>query len=469
MGFNGSGTYVRVHNWASDAAAGIKISSTRMDAEDDSLASALSQCMTKDGQQTPTANLKMGGFKFTGLGDGSSANDSLRVDQVQDQDFVYVDSVAGTVDAIELTPAPASAGYGTGQGWEFTASGANTGAVTVDVSGLGAKAITKYGSVALGAGDIQSGANIRISYDGTQFQLMNPYSTSVSLYTSGVIIAGDEEGSAHAYNLSAPRSLLVSTSAASGLTVLAAGTAGQVLALNASAHEYVHRVQAVATATSPTSAWDTTNANLFRKGDLVVNTSSEAVHVAVDNATASADWALLNREDLIAVVSASSTAAFDFTSGITDRYNRYRVECDYLVPSSAADMRVRVALGGTFKTDSKYRFGVFHVRAAGSTEVEGSNTGDGIPLNDVSGDAITANTSSGWSGDITLINPANTTKWKNIMLYGNYMRSSDGGFVNTHGGGCYSSSTAAVDGIRIYVDSASATFAHGEVRLWGIR
>ena len=46
------------------------------------IASGLTSCVLKDGTQTITANMPMAGFKFTGLGPGSSANDSVRYNQV---------------------------------------------------------------------------------------------------------------------------------------------------------------------------------------------------------------------------------------------------------------------------------------------------------------------------------------------------------------------------------------------------
>lgn len=48
---------------------------------------------------------------------------------------------------------------------------ANTGTATINVNGLGAKAITKAGSTALAAGDLPAGAVVTLTYDGTQFQM----------------------------------------------------------------------------------------------------------------------------------------------------------------------------------------------------------------------------------------------------------------------------------------------------------
>ena len=46
------------------------------------IATGLTTCVLKDGTQTITANIPMAGFKFTGLGAGSTAGDSLRYEQL---------------------------------------------------------------------------------------------------------------------------------------------------------------------------------------------------------------------------------------------------------------------------------------------------------------------------------------------------------------------------------------------------
>lgn len=55
MAYNGLGTFVRLYNWANDAAAGTKIRADRMDAETDGIASGLSTAICKDGQTVTTA------------------------------------------------------------------------------------------------------------------------------------------------------------------------------------------------------------------------------------------------------------------------------------------------------------------------------------------------------------------------------------------------------------------------------
>lgn len=82
MAFNGSGVFVRLYNWVNDAAANIKIRADRMDAEFDGIATGLTNCITKDGQTTITANLPMGGYKHTNVANASSNNEYAAFGQI---------------------------------------------------------------------------------------------------------------------------------------------------------------------------------------------------------------------------------------------------------------------------------------------------------------------------------------------------------------------------------------------------
>lgn len=81
-------------------------------------------------------------------------------------------SVAGTDTITAVAPTGLTALFN-GQTYRFVAAATNTGAVTINVSGQGVKAITKNGSTALEAGDILIDATVQITYDGTQFQLVS--------------------------------------------------------------------------------------------------------------------------------------------------------------------------------------------------------------------------------------------------------------------------------------------------------
>lgn len=80
MAFNGSGTFSLVAG--NPVVTGTTISSTWANNTLSDIANGLTTCVTKDGQTTPTANIPMGTFKFTGLGAGTAAGNSVRYEQV---------------------------------------------------------------------------------------------------------------------------------------------------------------------------------------------------------------------------------------------------------------------------------------------------------------------------------------------------------------------------------------------------
>ena len=119
MAFNGSGVFNRIYNWVNDKANGYKITASRMDGEFDGMATGLSNCITKDGQTTLTANIPFSTYKLTGLGSGTARTDAINVGQVQDNQFLYLGTTSGSADAYTLTPAPAITAYTATQ--QFTA------------------------------------------------------------------------------------------------------------------------------------------------------------------------------------------------------------------------------------------------------------------------------------------------------------------------------------------------------------
>lgn len=195
MPFNGSGAFSLIFNWQQDALNGINISSSRMMGQENDIAAGLSLCITKDGQQTPTASLPMGGFRLTNMGNANSQGNAVSVQDVQNGSVTTLTSVSGA-DTITANTAPSIGSYAAGQCFDFIAAGANaTGVVTLNINGLGAKAVTKYGGQGIQIGDIASGQSVRVRYDGTQFQMISPASAvptnvggvrNLSMYVSAV-------------------------------------------------------------------------------------------------------------------------------------------------------------------------------------------------------------------------------------------------------------------------------------------
>lgn len=109
----------------------------------------------------------------------STVNDSARqimadiATEAQTNAVKVLNTIAGA-DTITADMNPELAAYATGMYVVFTPAGTNTGAATLNIDGLGAKAIVKHNNVALIAGDLKAAVPALCMYDGTSFVLLNP-------------------------------------------------------------------------------------------------------------------------------------------------------------------------------------------------------------------------------------------------------------------------------------------------------
>lgn len=105
----------------------------------------------------------------------------------------------GSANAYSLTPDGALAAYTLGERYSFRANFSNTGAATLNISGLGAKAIKKMtasGKADLASGDIQSGQPVTAEYDGTDMVMVTLPANSVlpAAGSAGNVLASDGTG-----------------------------------------------------------------------------------------------------------------------------------------------------------------------------------------------------------------------------------------------------------------------------------
>lgn len=178
MSWNGAGSFNRLYSWVADKVAGLNISSTRMDADsNDIAANGFGNCLTRDGQGQPTANLPMANFRHTGVGNGVARSDYAALGQIQDNIVNWAVAV-GTPDAITATLAPPITALTDGQLVYLRASGANaTVAPTFAPNGLAAHPVTRAGGGALNVGDIPGAlAEVILRYNAanTRWELLNP-------------------------------------------------------------------------------------------------------------------------------------------------------------------------------------------------------------------------------------------------------------------------------------------------------
>lgn len=91
-------------------------------------------------------------------------------------------TAGGTANAITVANELPITSYEMGQRISFKAIATNTGAATVNVDGLGVKAIRRADGTALSAGDITNGRIVDLVYDGTNFTIVG---TIVTINAAG--------------------------------------------------------------------------------------------------------------------------------------------------------------------------------------------------------------------------------------------------------------------------------------------
>ncbi len=191
MAWNGSGIFQRLYNWVTDRDASIPITASRMDAEMDGVATGITACLAKNGENSPTADLPMGGYKHSNVGLANARTMYSRADQVQDNSLIY-STDSGTANSYIISVSPPVTSYVTGQIFIFMPSNSNTGASTVDVNSVGATTIvTEYGS-ALPANAIVANQIAIIIYDGTNFALVSYVNTAALAAVSAVTSAANK-------------------------------------------------------------------------------------------------------------------------------------------------------------------------------------------------------------------------------------------------------------------------------------
>jgi hypothetical protein len=139
------------------------------------VATALTQSIARDGTTAVTADLPMSGQKHTGVGAATSRTHYGQVAQIQDGAYWLAGSVAGT-DTVTGSLSPSLTAYANGMRVRLFPANTNTGAVTLALNGLTARAVVKFSSVALVAGDLVAGVPADVVYDlaNTQWVLQNP-------------------------------------------------------------------------------------------------------------------------------------------------------------------------------------------------------------------------------------------------------------------------------------------------------
>jgi len=165
--------------WLDDANAFIGIEATRHDTQDNDFRDGINACLNKDGTNLVTGNLNINNYRLTALGAATARSDAPQAGQVQDGDFIWLGTTAGTATAQTASATPAITAYKAGQkfrmkiGAGLGSTGVAVTAHTININTIGAKNIVEQDAANPTIGSWVAGAIMELIYDGTNFVITN--------------------------------------------------------------------------------------------------------------------------------------------------------------------------------------------------------------------------------------------------------------------------------------------------------
>lgn len=137
-----------------------------------------------DWSTTAASNASVGSINWAEGQLPSTVNNSARAEMADVaawRDLLGAVKISATADTMTLTSGLSLSAYAQGLMFAFECGAANTGAVTINVDSLGAKAIVKRYNQPLVAGDLVAGGIYLIAYEATagNFQLISPVSNDL--------------------------------------------------------------------------------------------------------------------------------------------------------------------------------------------------------------------------------------------------------------------------------------------------
>ena len=226
MTWNGSGTYRKwnytTNGWTGDAASSIGIEPGRHDSQDDDFVAGINNCLTKDGQNVPTANLPMSNFKHTGVANAVNATDYMAYGQIRNGTPLYLDTVNNrlgiglttpsekldVLGAIRIGAASAPTFDSITRFWTLSGTGAqydgfahvfNVGSTTRKE----ALRISTAGNVSIGDGSISPNCAINgiasVTNGGASYSVQNAGATVIAIGNRSAILGGAYDASPMIY------------------------------------------------------------------------------------------------------------------------------------------------------------------------------------------------------------------------------------------------------------------------------
>jgi hypothetical protein len=418
---------------------GTVISSTVQNNTMNDVATALTQSIASTGVTTPSANLPMGGFRHTVVGNATALTCYTSATDVQNGSIVTLSAVSGT-DTITATAPLSMAAYAAGQRFNFVAAATNTGAVTININLIGAKSITKAGTAMLNAGDILSGQVVEIIYDGTRFQMIGARQGAsvgalvVNARSSNTIFGTADLGSMNQFTSTFTQTFDAAATLGSGWYVDVQNIGTGVITFDANGSE---------TFNTPSGARTT-----------ICLYPGEGYRI-VSNATG---FDLVGRSDIVTAYSYTSggaDATIDLEIGFTDTETA-SVEIEYYGVTGSSDLMSRVKKSGAYVTSGSYGYALGY--ASGTAAITNAGTATAWFSNATSAGGGTLRYGRLWvtkpSATLQVIQQFSAaTGIASIDAYGN-------------NGAIVESTSAALQGIRFYLASGNITTGTFTIRIY---
>jgi len=240
---------------------------------------------------------------------------AVMVAAIQLQSYVYADDTgAANAYVVALTPAPAA--YGEGMLVMMKVAHANTGASTINVSGLGNKNIKVFSGgskVDPPAGTMAAGQIIPLVYDNTDFQIVGGGSSGGSSFTAG----GDLSGSSSSQEVIGILSTLFDspgTAWADGQIIQFSSTLGKLVRIVDRPDRVASAVAGKPSAGQIVAIYTAAYAVIFPANF----TSPDSKGSVGTNPTATATYTVYKNGSSVGTIAISTSGVFTFTtSGFT--------------------------------------------------------------------------------------------------------------------------------------------------------
>lgn len=153
------------------------------------IATALTNSLAKDGQTVPTANLPMGGFRHTGVGNPTLRDQYASLGFVQDSSHLRLANVTVIGNAITATLVGSDNTYTNGQMFQLILPSSPTANPTLSVNGGPVLSLRNSTGIVIPSSVLIPDIPYLVIYNGTNFVLIN--GSGEYLLLSGGTLSGD--------------------------------------------------------------------------------------------------------------------------------------------------------------------------------------------------------------------------------------------------------------------------------------